>query len=320
MGRWEEAARWGLERLEDPDLLGAASPRAVALLRSAIADAYSGMGHAHEALRLMKASDGTDTPFSRVLDVVIARDQVQLGRLGDACAGLDALRDSAGIVPATWADFLHVWRLRAWAWAGQPERARDSAAAVAAAPALPAIDRVRTLLELDLAALQDPGSSAPAAGSAWAARLAALTPTSLQQAVAAWCHPDEAGDLAAWREQAREQGDDGLGLMVEVAACRVAARGGDAAQARRAGEAALAGLRRITVPGLYRPTLWLSVADDLRQSAPDVAARALRDAADWIGTIARYQLPPAARRAFLERNPVNRRVLQRQAGGGITAT
>ena len=78
--------------------------------------------------------------------------------------------------------------------------------------------------------------------------------------------------------------------------------------------AALAGLRRFTVPGLYRPTLWLSVADDLRVSAPDVSARALRDAAEWIRAIAGYQLPAAARRAFLERNPVNRRVLALHAG------
>jgi DNA-binding SARP family transcriptional activator/tetratricopeptide (TPR) repeat protein len=401
LGRTEEAERLGLERLDDAELVAAASPREVALLRNVIADVCIGTGRpeaalaqlaltapyyassgdaqesgwhhsnsaaalrklgqyrragehleralalaretgrlrmvagvlqqmagadhdrghpvpslerAEEALRLMKALDGADTPFTRVLDIVIARDQVQLGRLEAACEQLDALRESAHVLPATWPEFLHVWRLRAWAWAGQPERARDSAAQLAAAPPMANVDRVRTLLDLDLAVLREAGSAMPAWGLGGATPLAALTPTGLREAVAAWCSPGEAAGLAGWRDQAREQGNDGLVLMVEIADCRVASRGGDAAQARRAGEAALAGLRRFTVPGLYRPTLWLSVADDLRVSAPDVSVRALRDAAEWIRAIAGYQLPAAARRAFLERNPVNRRVLALHAG------
>ena len=388
VGRSEEAARWGLQQLDDPDLLEAASPRAVALVRNAVADAFIGrglpgpaleqlelaapyyasfgddqesgwhhsntgnalrrLGHyqraaehlaqalelarrtgrlrmvagvlqvvagvehdrgrllpslerAEEALRLMKASDGADTPFSLVLEVVIARDLIQLGRLAAACEALDALQAGADRLPAPWSIFLHALRVRAWSWAGRPERARDSQAALAAAPASPAVDRVRQVLWLDLATLQDAGVPAPP--------LSAVEPPGLQVACQVWCSPQEAPDLQAWRNWAREHGDDGLGLMVEVTACRVAARRDDIPQAVRAAEAALAALRRVTVPGLYRPTLWLSIADDLREAAPEVARRALGDAADWIRAVARYQLPAAARPAFLERNPVNRRVL-----------
>lgn len=396
VGRPGEAAHQGLQHLADPDLVDSASPRAVALLRNAVADAFivhgraelaleqlelaaayyasagdpqeSGWHHsnvgnalrrlgryqragehlgqalelahrtgrlrmvagvlhvmagvehdrgrmlpslerAEEARRMMKAADGADTPFSRVLDIVVARDLVQLGRLGAACEALDALRGSADVLPAAWSAFLHAWRLRAWTWAGQPERARDSAAALAAEPASPAIDRVRAVLALDLAALQGAGAPEAALRSVPEPMLAAVEPEGLRVALHAWRSPLAAPDLDVWRTWASEHGDDGLGMMVEVAACRAAARSGEAEPAARAGNAALAALRRVTVPGLYRPTLWLSVADDLREAAPEVAARALRDASDWIHAIARHQLPAAMRRAFLERNLVNQRVL-----------
>jgi DNA-binding SARP family transcriptional activator/tetratricopeptide (TPR) repeat protein len=396
MGRPDEGAQWGLQRLQDPDLVDNATPRAVARLRSAVADTfnaagrgaqalaqlqlaapyYAGSGDAQEcgwyhsdmasalrklghyaaarghleqalalarstgrlrmvagvlqvlsclehesghllpalerveeAQRLMTAAD-LDSPFAVVLEILALREQVQLGRLAAACEQLDALRLRAADAPGKWPCVFQAWRVRAWAWAGQPGRAQDSAAALAAAPAGPVVDALRASLALDLAALQAKG--APPVPR-WCATFDGqpLLEAETKRLDAAWAclGAAEALDVAAWREFAQRSGDAGLALLAEVADCRRAARAGDAAAVLRSGEVAFDALRRVTVPGLYRPTLWLSLADTLHEAAPALARRVLRDGADWVHAISRLQLPPALRQSFLQNNPVNRRLL-----------
>ena len=65
-------------------------------------------------------------------------------------------------------------------------------------------------------------------------------------------------------------------------------------------------------PGIYAPALWWTASRALAPSAPALAAQLLRQAADWIDQAA-DQAPLLFRASFLQRNPINRAVLQAAA-------
>jgi len=50
-------------------------------------------------------------------------------------------------------------------------------------------------------------------------------------------------------------------------------------------------MRRYTLPGSYRPRLWLICYELLRKFDLELASRALRDGVDWIRAVARFNVP-----------------------------
>jgi len=88
-----------------------------------------------------------------------------------------------------------------------------------------------------------------------------------------------------------------------------ASRRGDAVACVDQARAVLQAMRRHTLPGSYRPRLWLISYELLREFDPELARRALRDGVDWIHAVARFNVPESWRDSFLHRNPVNRALL-----------
>ena len=101
----------------------------------------------------------------------------------------------------------------------------------------------------------------------------------------------------------------GHALGARLAMALVAARSGDASACVDNASAALKAMRRYTLPGSYRPRLWLICYELLRKFDPVLAGRALRDGVDWIRAVARFNVPESFRDGFLHRNPVNRSLL-----------
>jgi tetratricopeptide (TPR) repeat protein len=101
----------------------------------------------------------------------------------------------------------------------------------------------------------------------------------------------------------------GHALGARVALALVADRRGDASACVDNAAAALKAMRRYTLPGSYRPRLWLICYELLRKSGHERAGQALRDGADWVRAVARFNVPEAFRDGFLHRNPVNRALL-----------
>jgi len=101
----------------------------------------------------------------------------------------------------------------------------------------------------------------------------------------------------------------GHALGARLALALVAARSGDANACVDNAAAALKAMRRYTLPGSFRPRLWLICYEMLRKFDLELASRALRDGVDWIRAVARFNVPESLRDGFLHRNPVNRSLL-----------
>ncbi len=122
-----------------------------------------------------------------------------------------------------------------------------------------------------------------------------------------------AAQLAGIAADARAQEN----LLATVSALRLRLQllvnAGDLAAAAGAADALLAQCAEHgPPPGTYAPGLWWLASQALAQAAPDRAAALVATAADWIGR-ASARAPALYRSSFLQRNPVNRAVLQAQA-------
>ena len=106
-----------------------------------------------------------------------------------------------------------------------------------------------------------------------------------------------------------ERGLLGHALGARLAIALLAARSGDASACVDNAAAVLQAMRRYTLPGSYRPRLWLICYELLRKFDLELADRALRDGVDWIHAVARFNVPEFFRDGFLHRNPVNRSLL-----------
>jgi hypothetical protein len=74
-------------------------------------------------------------------------------------------------------------------------------------------------------------------------------------------------------------------------------------------KATLSAMRRYTLPGSYRPRLWLLCYQAVREYDAELARRALTEGVDWVRAVAHLQVPDPFRDSFLHRNPVNRTLL-----------
>jgi len=115
--------------------------------------------------------------------------------------------------------------------------------------------------------------------------------------------------MESLHQNAIDQGLLGHALGARLALALVAARSGDANACVDNAAAALKAMRRYTLPGSFRPRLWLICYEMLRKFDLELASRALRDGVDWIRAVARFNVPESLRDGFLHRNPVNRSLL-----------
>jgi hypothetical protein len=115
--------------------------------------------------------------------------------------------------------------------------------------------------------------------------------------------------MASVHRSATDHGLRGHALAARLALALAAHGRGERAACVENARAVLEAMRRYTLPGSYRPRLWLICHEVLRECDPTLARRALREGADWIRTVARFQVPESFRDGFLHRNPVNRALL-----------
>ena len=115
-------------------------------------------------------------------------------------------------------------------------------------------------------------------------------------------------DLQAMHAQSlqRNQRAEALGLQADlVQALHDAGRAEEAAELARPLWDALA-----TVDALiYPPAAWWAVHQALAAHQPDIADAALVRATDWLASALRNQVPDTMLKSFVERNPLNRRLL-----------
>lgn len=280
-------------------------------------------GHLTEALdhldecQLLMADTGGDDHFSVFVRAQKARLQVWMGRYGEGLDAAEALaaEDSAAEVATRW--LMRAALVNLWAWLGQPARAK---ACLGVVPGDPALVLARgAMVEADrelhwFTAVAPDGDPVPALAGGRDApvwTLGADPPGAAELLQCARQAPSAVDPrmLAAWRARWDAGGLDGHVLVADVVAAGMAHARGDVAAAGTRAAAALHAMRRVGVPGVYRPALLLEVARAAGRAQPEVSRRALRDGADWIRSVARFQVPESMRDGFLRRNRVNRELL-----------
>lgn len=264
---------------------------------------------AEEALRLVLDA-GNDAPLAFVLQAQCAREQLQLGRYREALQLLDVLAASQTPVPRNWHTNAEGLRVLAWSQLGRSARALAAWREGEARDPVPA--NLRSLLNarLEMAWLAgEPQAEwlqrleAAAADNRMAQQRCQLLRWRMDPAAV------DGGELAAQRERWLATGLRGHALLADVIGCHRAGAQGDRTAAALFGRRALEALRQATMPGLYRPGLWLGLWQGLRHAEPALAARAARDGADWVYSVARFHVDEALRDGFLLRNPVNQALL-----------
>lgn len=272
-----------------------------------------------ECLSLMAETGGADA-FTLHVRVQRGRALVWLGRYRDALAVLEPLADDTNALPAYNRTRVLATLAELWAHLGQPQRTERLLAAMAAVPMDDYSLRMNVLLEEEIAWLVG-RPQVPALTTAFEP---ARSPSATHLATArllAWRRqsvPVDPGDLDELQRAAatwRERGELGHALLADVIAAGWAARAGHADAAAAHAARALEALRRLGVPGIYRPGLHLALARATGH-APELHERALRGGAEWVHNVARYQVPDAYRSSFLSDNRVNRELLALAAGEG----
>ena len=119
----------------------------------------------------------------------------------------------------------------------------------------------------------------------------------------------DASAMESLHRSALDHGLMGHALGARLALALAADRNGDADACVDNAASALKAMRRYTLPGSYRPRLWLICYELLRKFGHELAGHALRDGADWVRAVARFNVPEAFRDGFLHRNAVNRALL-----------
>jgi DNA-binding SARP family transcriptional activator len=267
-----------------------------------------------EALLLM--ADAGRSDFSSAVESQRARTVLWLGRYEECIGPLErGLVDGEIPMPPLfrWAALAAL--AEAWAQLGQPARSaqRLQQLQAEAADGGATAQRILARLQAELAWLHGE-AAAPAL-----AALAALPPghaqVQAQLQLLQWREQPSllaSAPLAAAREHWQAAGLGGHALVADVLAAQTARRRGDGAAALVLCERALAALRRTAPAGFYRPGLLLALAE----AAGDmpVGTRALREAADWVQSVARFHVAEPFRDGFLQRNRINAEVLRRAVG------
>ncbi len=269
--------------------------------------------HLDEALLLMSDTGGDDH-FSAWMMNQRARLLVPLGRYGEALETLQTLtQPNAPLNPEARAVGLAALA-QCWALLGQPARAAPllHAADAALSDKVPGIAAQMASYRCEVAWLAGEDSQALAKAAAMAGASATFL-GELQQ-LRSQGEAVEVTPLAARRARWQAAGLGGTVVVADVLiAAGLLARGDAAAAAASAGQA-LNGLRQSMLAGMYRPWLLMEIARCAEPADPALARRALDDGITWVHNVARFQLPPALRAGFLQRNRINAQLLARTQG------
>ncbi len=286
------------------------------------ATAATGTGHlvaaldlVDECLLLMTDTGGEDH-FTIYVHVQRARLLVWLGRYREA---LDALEPAAGDDSPLSPDS----RARAnytlaelWARLGQPARSRRTLAAAGQLALSDFEKRVLAQATCEVAWMlgEDEAASLGAMrglveGDAIATHIEVLRWRALPVRTAG-------PDAAMLRERWLARGLEGHVAVADALAARDAAQAGDPKAAALWAGRAHAALRKVLMPGIYRPWLHLEIARAALAADRELALRALRDGADWVHSVVRFQVPEPFRDSFLHSNRINRELLEMAAAEG----
>lgn len=265
-----------------------------------------------ESLLLMSDTGGDDH-FSTFVKAQRARLLVWLGRYGEAIEPLEALAADGSPVDADTRILSRAALAKLWAWLGQPSRGRRVLPSVSAGVYFPATRRALAQAARELGWMQGPADAAASETSADEGEpFAGGEPADaceLLQRARHWPAAIDAAELATWRARWDASGRAGHVLAADVVAASLARARGDTAAAAVRAAAAMQALRRAAVLGFYRPALLLELARAAAPADPALSQRALRDGADWVRNVARFQVPEPMRDSFLKRNRINRELL-----------
>jgi tetratricopeptide (TPR) repeat protein len=269
------------------------------------------VGMLDECLSLMAETGGSDA-FTQRLRVQRARTLVWLGRYEEALGVLEPLSEAA----ASLADYNHCRVLASlaelWTHLGQRHRAQRMLGALAEIPKAAFEQQIVALTTEEVAWLRD-DPPAPGLAEIFLPEVAPSAPNLALSQLMAWRRCTSRDDLDAAVSAAtawRERGLLGHALVADVIVAAGRAEHGDLVGAARHAGLALAGMRRLGAPGIYRPSLFLALAEATGE-LEDLRARALRDGVAWVRNIARFQVPVAYRTGFLQGNRVNRALLSK---------
>jgi DNA-binding SARP family transcriptional activator len=278
-------------------------------LASAGGQLVEALGMLDECLSLMAETGGGDA-FTQHVRVQRARLLVWLGRYRDALAVLEPLAEGAESLADYNRGRVLGALLELWTHLGQPRRAQAQQAALECLPRDPFERQVLALVEEETAWLA--GLAAPPTVEAVFRPEAGPSAVNLSLArLMAWRRQPSPGDVAeAVRDADRllAAGLRGHAATARVLAAAWAARDGDGPAAAGHAETALDLLRRASPAGIYRPWLYLALAEATHGHAA-LHTRAVREGSEWIGNVARYQVPQAYRSAFLRDNRINRQLM-----------
>ncbi len=264
----------------------------------------------HEAQ--LAVADLEPSVITMVLQYWLATSLVDGGRYREALASLEIVFATPAQTDDSWRQRAHGLRALVYGHLGERRLAVQCLGEVDRLPthpmSLPA--KVVTRVELDWI-LEAPVDATIERGRAELAKVGAPSDQwrlALAQALARPASIDEKAMESLYRS-ATDRGLLGHALAARLALALAAGGRGDARACVENARAALQAMRRYTLPGCYRPRLWLLCHDLLREFDAGLAGRSLRDGADWIHAVARFHVPESFRDGFLHRNPVNRALL-----------
>lgn len=262
-----------------------------------------------ECLSLMSETGGSDT-FTQHVRVQRARLLLWLGRYQDALTALEPLAEAAQRLASYNRSRVYCALMELWTHLGQPHRAGAARSALDAVP-LDGFERqVASLVKEEVAWIADQPEPADHAEIFDPSRSTSMINSTLAR-VQRWRRMGEPGDVDTVTDEVRrlqESGLHGLSAAARVLAAYWATRQGRVQDALQHADAASQQLRHVSPAGLFRPGLFLLLARATERHAA-LRARVLKEGAEWVRNVARYQVPASYRVAFLERNRINRELL-----------
>lgn len=264
----------------------------------------------HEAQ--LAVADLEPSVITMALQYWLATSLTDIGRYREALAAIESVLGTPAQTDDSWHARAHGLRALIYAYLGQRHLAAQSQAEADRFESLPMSipANVVTRFELDWI-LEAPLGKRIERGRAEVAKVGTLS-VHWRLALAEALALPEAIDAQAMESLHRSATDKGLlghALGARLAMALAASRRRDAGSCVDNVRAVLHAMRRYTLPGSYRPRLWLICHELLREFDPELARRALRDGVDWIHAVARFNVPEPWRDGFLHRNPVNRSLL-----------
>ncbi len=250
--------------------------------------------------------------ITMVLQYWLATSLADAGRYREALASIESVLATPAQTDDSWHARAHGLRALIYGHLGQRRLAAQCQAEAGRYPSLPMSIPANVVARVELDwILEAPVDETIEQGRATIAKVGTPSDHWRLALARALARPEsiDAKAMESLHRTATDQGLLGHALAARLAMALAAGRRGDAAACVENARAALQSMRRYTLPGCYRPRLWLICHDLLQEFDLDLAGRALRDGVDWIHAVARFHVPESFREGFLHRNPVNRALL-----------